>query len=215
MSRTRIKICGITRPEDAAVAVNAGADAIGLVFYPDSPRVVSLEQARAVVAAVPAMVTTVGLFVDADAAWVREISGELSLGLLQFHGAESPGYCEGFQVPWMKALRMAPGVNVAAEIDRYSAGAAVLLDAYKPGVPGGTGERFDWDRVPAFPELPVVVAGGLNADNVADAITATGAYAVDVSGGVEEAPGIKSAERVAAFVAAVRQADSLRGAAST
>lgn len=205
--RTRLKICGITRPEDAQAAVGAGADAIGLVFYPDSPRAVTLEQARTVCAAVSALVTTVGLFVDADPGWVTEVGDELGLGLLQFHGAEEPAYCEAFSRPWMKALRVAADTDVAAEIDRFRSGSAVLLDTYKKGVPGGTGERFDWALVPAAPSIPVVLAGGLDADNVAEAIAMTRPYAVDVSGGVEEAPGIKSAERIGAFVDAVRRAD--------
>ncbi len=207
MARTRIKICGITRLQDAQAAVRAGADAIGLVFYADSPRAVSLEQAQGIATAVPAMVTTVGLFVDADPGWVAEVSDELSLGLLQFHGNEAPDYCEGFRRPWMKALRVAPGMNVAAEIDRYSGGSAVLLDTYKKGVPGGTGERFDWGLVPSMPGLPLVLAGGLDADSVQDAIAATTPFAVDVSGGVETAPGIKSVQRIEAFVSAVRQAE--------
>ncbi len=210
MARTRIKICGITRRQDAAAAVNAGADAVGLVFYADSPRAVTPEQAQAIVADVPAMVTTVGLFVDADPGWVAEVSDGLSLGLLQFHGSETPGYCEGFQRPWMKALRVAAAMNVADEIDRYSGGSAILLDTYKKGVPGGTGERFDWGQVPSAPRLPLVLAGGLDAGNVQEAIAETGPYAVDVSGGVEAAPGIKSVDRIEAFVSAVRRADPNR-----
>lgn len=210
VSRTRIKICGITRPEDAETVVSAGVDAIGMVFYPDSPRAVTLEQARAVCAAVPALVSTVGLFVDADAGWVAEVGEELGLGLLQFHGAEQPTYCEGFSRPWMKALRVATDTDVAAEIDRYRGGSAVLLDTYKQGVPGGTGERFDWDKVPGDPNIPLVLAGGLSAENVAQAIDATRPFAVDVSGGVEQAPGIKSVERIGAFVDAVYRADHNR-----
>ncbi len=207
MARTRIKICGITRPEDAETAFLAGADAIGLVFYPKSPRAVCLEQARAVVAAAPALVTTVGLFVNADPGWLAEISRELSLGLVQLHGDESPDYCESLGLPWMKALRVMPGMDVARELDRYAGGSAILLDAYKKGVPGGTGERFDWSLVPPVSPLPLVLAGGLDAGNVGAAIDAVQPFAVDVSGGVEESPGIKAAERIRQFVSAVQQAD--------
>ncbi len=208
MARTRIKICGITRAHDAQAAAAAGADAIGLVFYPQSPRAVSVAQAQSVLAATPALVTRVGLFVDADAGWVAEVAGELSLDLLQLHGDESPEYCEGLQYPWMKALRVRPGMDVSAEIGRYAGGSAVLLDAYKRGVPGGTGERFDWGLVPAGLAAPLVLAGGLDAGNVGSAIAALRPYAVDVSGGVEASPGIKSADHIAAFADAVALADA-------
>ncbi|MEE4193122.1 MAG: phosphoribosylanthranilate isomerase [Halieaceae bacterium] len=207
VARTRIKICGITRPEDAQAAAAAGADAIGLVFYPTSPRAVTIEQAQAVLAATPALVTRVGLFVDADAGWVAEVARELSLDLLQLHGDESVEYCETLQYPWMKALRVRPDTDVAAEVARYAAGSAVLLDAYKQGVPGGTGESFDWTQAPAEATVPLVLAGGLEPGNVGAAIDTLRPYAVDVSGGVESAPGIKSPERIAAFARAVAQAD--------
>ncbi len=208
MARTRIKICGITRPQDAQAAVDAGADAIGLVFYAASPRAVQMEQAREIIDRLPAMVTSVGLFVDADPGWVAEIAAELSLGLLQFHGDETPDDCAAHRQPWMKALRVRPGLDVGAEMRRYSGGTAVLLDAYKQGVPGGTGERFDWSLIPGQSPVPIVLAGGLDAGNVGEAISRCTPFAVDVSGGVEASPDIKSADRIYEFVAAVQRADA-------
>lgn len=206
--RTRVKICGITRIEDALAAVQSGADAIGLVFYPQSPRAVSIEAAREICAALPPFVATVGLFVDAEPAAVHSILRTVPLDLLQFHGAESPQYCAQFARPFLKALRMRDSTDIAEVRMQYDAARALLLDTYRPGVPGGTGEVFDWERVP--PELAgaIVLAGGLNADNVGMAIAQARPYAVDVSGGVESAPGIKDARRIEAFIDAVGRADN-------
>jgi phosphoribosylanthranilate isomerase len=209
-SRTRIKVCGITRPEDAAAAAAAGADALGLVFHPASPRAVTPEQAAAVARAAGPLVTVVALFVDAPVALVNEVLAAAPVGLLQFHGSETPAECARFERPFLKALRMAPGLAVEEAAAAYGAASGILLDSYRPGVPGGTGESFDWGRIPAALCSRLVLAGGLRPDNVGEAISRVNPAAVDVSGGVENAPGIKDAGRIAAFVAAVREADRRR-----
>ncbi len=205
-SNIRIKICGLTRVDDAVAAVDAGVDAIGLVFYAKSPRAVTIEQAREIALAVGPFVTVTGLFVDADPKEVAGVLDRVPLHLLQFHGNESVIYCESFQRPYLKALRMKPDLNVGQAIDQYSSAVGILLDAYRPGVPGGTGESFDWGRVPIESSRPIVLAGGLSPDNVADAINSTRIYGVDVSGGVESAPGIKDPEKIQAFIQRARQA---------
>ncbi|MEQ8258747.1 MAG: phosphoribosylanthranilate isomerase [Alcanivorax sp.] len=213
MNIPRVKICGITRPDDGRHAARAGADAIGLVFYPPSPRYVSPRQAADIVAALPPFVTTVGLFVDAPPEQIDALLEQVPLDMLQFHGDESPHYCAAFRRPWIKALRMRDGVDLQAEADRYRAAGArgLLVDSYVPGVPGGTGERFDWDRLPANPSLPLVLAGGLDPANVAEAVRRVRPWAVDVSGGVEvigvdgrRQGGIKDPAAVSAFVRAAR-----------
>ena len=213
MNIPRVKICGITRPDDGRHAARAGADAIGLVFYPPSPRYVSPRQAADIVAALPPFVTTVGLFVDAPPEQIAALLEQVPLDMLQFHGDESPEYCAAFQRPWIKALRMRDGVDPRAEADRYGAAGArgLLVDSYVPGVPGGTGERFDWDRLPANPSLPLVLAGGLDPANVAEAVRRVRPWAVDVSGGVEvigidgrRQGGIKDPGAVSAFIRAAR-----------
>tara|TARA_R100001244_G_scaffold6846_5_gene8922 strand:- start:2332 stop:2955 length:624 start_codon:yes stop_codon:yes gene_type:complete len=204
LSVVRSKICGITRIEDALVAADAGADAIGLVFYGKSPRAVSLQQAQAIIAALPPFVTTVGLFVDASSSELSAILDAVPLDLLQFHGDETPDDCERFQRPYIKALRVQPGVDLAAQIALYSAAAGVLLDTFVAGVPGGTGEAFDWSLVPRGLNMPIILAGGLTPDNVRCAIEQVQPYAVDVSGGVEASKGIKDAEKIRAFTRAVR-----------
>jgi phosphoribosylanthranilate isomerase len=207
MAYTRIKICGITRPEHAHAAAEAGADAIGLVFYPPSPRAVGLDQAAGILAAVPPFVTTVALFVNATAGDVERVLEALPIDQLQFHGDESAAYCRQFHRPWFKAIRVRPGIDAQAASADYAGARAILLDAYRPGVPGGTGSAFDWSLVPASLPLPLVLAGGLTAATVAGAIAAVQPAAVDVSGGVESAPGIKQPEKIEAFVQAVRAAD--------
>jgi len=201
---TRVKICGITRAQDAQRAAALGVDAIGLVFYDPSPRAVSIEQARAIVAALPPFVTPVGLFVNASPDTVNGVLERVSLDLLQFHGDESPAFCAGFGRPWIKAIRMADGVDLHAEAARHADARGLLLDAYHPALPGGTGESFDWTRIPADLPRPVILAGGLTADNVGDAIRTVRPCAVDVSGGVEAEKGIKDWGKMADFVAAVR-----------
>ena len=204
MSYVRSKICGITRIEDALAAVEAGADAIGFVFYAKSPRAVDVRQARAIIAELPPFVTTVGLFVDASRCELNEILEVVPLDLLQFHGDEAPEDCEGYHRPWIKALRVRPGDDLEAACQRYAGARGILL--YVAGVPGGTGEAFDWSLVPARLSKPIILAGGLSAANVGEAIAQVRPYAVDVSGGVERAKGIKDAAKIEAFMQAVRQA---------
>lgn len=198
--RTRVKICGITRPEDALAAARHGADAIGLVFYPPSPRYVDPAQAQAICAALPPFVSVVGLFVNAAADAVHAALRAVPLDVLQFHGDESPEYCGRFGRPYLKALRMREGLDVAAEAARYAGAQGLLLDTYQPGLVGGTGQVFDWRRVPQNLNRPIVLAGGLEPANVAAAIATVRPYAVDVSGGVEQGKGIKNAEKIAAFM---------------
>lgn len=206
MSYVRSKICGITRIEDALAAVEAGADAIGFVFYAKSPRAVDVRQARAIIAELSPFVTTVGLFVNASRCELNEILEVVPLDLLQFHGDEAPEDCEGYHRPWIKALRVRPGDDLEAACQRYAGTRGILLDTYVAGVPGGTGEAFDWSLVPARLSKPIILAGGLSAANVGQAIAQVRPYAVDVSGGVEQAKGIKDAAKIEAFMQAVRQA---------
>jgi len=206
MSIVRSKICGITRIEDALAAAEAGADAIGFVFYAKSPRAVDVRQARAIIAELPPFVTTVGLFVNASRCDLSEILEVVPLDLLQFHGDETPADCEGYHRPWIKALRVRPGDDIEAACQLYSGARGILLDTYVAGVPGGTGEAFDWSLVPARLSKPIILAGGLSAANVGQAIAQVRPYAVDVSGGVEQAKGIKDAAKIEAFMQAVKQA---------
>lgn len=203
MSVVRSKICGITRIEDALIAAEAGADAIGLVFYAKSPRAVSIQQARDIVAALPAFVTTVGLFVNASREELNGVLAGVALDLLQFHGDESPAECESYQRPYIKALRVKPGDDIAQLAAPYAKARGILLDTYVPGVPGGTGAAFDWSLVPSGLPQPVILAGGLSAANVQAAIEQVRPYAVDVSGGVEAGKGIKDAAKIRAFMQAV------------
>lgn len=205
--RTRIKVCGLTRPEDAQAAAAAGVDAVGLVFYPASPRAVDVEQAAAICRELSPFVTPVALFVDAAEETVQRVLERVPVGLLQFHGNETPEYCVRFGRPWLKALRMRPGIDLEAEAARYRQASGILVDSYRPGIPGGTGEVFAWDRLPAGLAPRLILAGGLNPDNIGQAVAQVRPAAVDVSGGVEQSPGLKSAERIRAFVAAVRAAD--------
>ncbi|MFN9527394.1 MAG: phosphoribosylanthranilate isomerase [Pseudomonadaceae bacterium] len=202
----RSKICGITRIEDALAAVEAGADAIGLVFYGKSPRAVSIEQAAAILQALPPFVTSVGLFVDMPRDELQQLLQRLPLDLLQFHGDESPADCEGHGRPYIKALRIRPGEDVAAAMAPYAGAQGILLDTFVEGVPGGTGASFDWSLVPEDAAKPIILAGGLDAGNVATAIRQVRPHAVDVSGGVEASKGIKDAGKIRAFVRAVRDA---------
>lgn len=204
MSVVRSKICGITRVEDALAAAEAGADAIGLVFYPKSPRAVSVQQARAIIAALPPFVTTVGLFVNASRCELGELLDAVPLDMLQFHGDEHPADCEGFHRPYIKALRVRPGDDIAAHIEAYANASGILLDTFVAGVPGGTGQAFDWSLVPRGTSRPIILAGGLTPENVRSAIEQTQPYAVDVSGGVEARHGIKDAEKIRAFMRAVK-----------
>lgn len=202
--RTRVKICGITAPEDARLAAYAGADAIGLVFYAKSPRSVAIAQAKRVVGVLPPFVTPVGLFVDAEPVEIERVLTSVPLGLLQFHGDEPARFCNQFGLPWIKAVRMKPGLDLRATVERYAFGSGLLLDAYRQGVPGGTGETFDWDQIPADLAERIILAGGLTPENVTEAIRRVRPYAVDVSGGVEARKGVKDPAKISAFMRGVR-----------
>ena len=202
--RTRIKICGITRVEDARVAVELGADAIGLVFYAPSPRSVDVARARAIVAAIPPFVTVVGLFVDPAQEQVESVLGVCSLNMLQFHGDEAAGFCGGFGLPYIKAARVRAGVDLVQYLSPYEAAQGWLLDAYHDQLYGGAGAPFDWKLIPRDLALPVILSGGLTPDNVGAAVRQVRPWAVDVSSGVEAAKGIKDAVKIAAFIAGVR-----------
>jgi phosphoribosylanthranilate isomerase len=222
-ARTRVKICGITRIDDALAAARAGADAIGLVFWPGTPRRVEFEQARAIAAAVPAMVTIVGLFVDPQPSEVRAALEAVALDLLQFHGDEPQALCASFSRPYIKAVPVRPGVDLLQYASRYRDARGILFDAFEPGgMPGGTGRTFDWQalasrlaaRQDAGPAQPLILSGGLTPENVGAAIRALRPWAVDVSGGVEirgddgmPRKGIKDPARIGAFIRGVRDAD--------
>jgi phosphoribosylanthranilate isomerase len=201
----KIKICGITHSDDAVAAVAAGADAVGFVFYPKSSRYVAPEVAREIALKLGAFTVLTGLFVNATRGEINEVLARVPLHLLQFHGDETPEFCESFHRPYMKAIRMRPDINLADVFKNYASASAILLDAYKPGIPGGTGEAFDWTRVPKNPSIPVVLAGGLTSENVAQALAVTDVYAVDVSGGVEAAPGRKDREKIKRFIINARK----------
>ncbi|HEY9017459.1 phosphoribosylanthranilate isomerase [Thiomicrospira sp.] len=200
--RVRVKICGITRPEDALAAAQAGADAIGLVFYEPSPRAVTIEQAKRIVQNLPAFVTTTALFVDANASLVEQVIDDVKIDLLQFHGNESAEFCGQFSRPYIKAISMQSDTNVIELVDVYKDARALLLDTYKPGVPGGTGEVFNWQWIPKSLAKPVVLAGGLTPENVKNALEISNVWAIDVSGGVESTKGIKSAQKITDFIQA-------------
>ena len=203
--RTRVKICGITRPEDGQCAAELGADAIGLVFYASSPRAVGIETAQAICKALPPFVSKVGLFVNAPRAEIQQVLEKVPLDVLQFHGDEAPADCEGFGRPYIKALRMAAGIDVLAALKQFPGASGILLDSYQAGVPGGTGQTFDWSRVPTHLRQAVILAGGLNPQNVAKAIEQVRPYAVDVSGGVEVTKGIKDRDKMTAFMNEVQR----------
>lgn len=200
LSRTRIKICGITRIEDAKAAVQAGADALGLVFYAPSPRAVTLQQAQEIAAQIPPFVSITALFVNPEREEVQKILDSVRIDLIQFHGDEDESFCEQFNRPYIKAVRVRNPQDVVAASLRFKNSLALLLDSYKEGVPGGTGETFDWSNIPVDLNQPIILAGGLTADNVAQAITQTRPFAVDVSGGVEQSKGIKSASKINQFI---------------
>jgi phosphoribosylanthranilate isomerase len=202
--RTRIKICGIREPAHARVAARAGADAIGLVFHAASPRAVDVASAQAIVAALPPFVASVGLFVDAEESRVRDVLARVPLDLLQFHGDEPPEYCERFNRPYLRAVRMAEGVDLLEWARRFPHAKALLLDAHVPGEPGGTGRTFDWGRIPRQLPVPIVLSGGLTPENVAEAIRAVRPWAVDVSSGVESSRGVKDPAKIVQFIAGAR-----------
>jgi len=207
MERTRVKICGFTTPEQAAHAAYAGVDAIGLVFYPPSPRHVSIEMAQKIITALPAFTHVVALFVDATETEIRNVIEQVSINLLQFHGNESPEACKLYNMPYMKAIRMQKNTDIEALSKSYHDASALLLDAYHPQTKGGTGEKFDWELIPKDCSLPIVLAGGLDKNNAADAIRNVHPYALDISSGVESAKGIKDNNKVSEFLTEVYQSD--------
>ncbi|VAW97499.1 Phosphoribosylanthranilate isomerase [hydrothermal vent metagenome] len=206
VTRTRIKYCGITQLSDALEAVRLGVDALGFVFYPPSPRNIEIEKAADIIRQLPAFISCVGLFVDSSEEFIRQVLQSTAIDILQFHGNETVTQCQRYSKPYLKAVRMKPDVDLAAVAREYSTAAALLLDTYEKGLPGGTGTSFDWGRVPESLAKPVILAGGLSADNVAKAIQTVKPYAVDVSGGIEQSKGIKDAAKMAAFVNAVNLA---------
>jgi phosphoribosylanthranilate isomerase len=205
--RTAVKICGVTRVEDALVAAREGAHAIGLVFYRPSPRFIEPDAAAAIVRALPPFVTPVGLFVDAGEDDVRAIAARSGVQLLQFHGAESPEFCARFDRPYLKALQVRPGFDLLQYARDFHSAKALLLDAFQEGLHGGTGAVFDWNLIPQALPLPIVLSGGLTPENVSEAIRRVRPAAVDVSSGVEAAKGIKDAQKIAAFITGVRNED--------
>ena len=202
---TRIKICGIKHLNDALKAVECGADAIGLIFVEKSPRYVSLTEARVIAESMPPFVTVVGLFMNASAETVREALKVVPLNLLQFHGEESPEFCDQFEMPYIKVLRMRDNANVVAFAQDYPNAAGILLDSYHKDAGGGTGQSFDWDLIPDDVPLPLILAGGLNSENVASAIEAVKPYAVDVSSGVESEPAVKDHKKIEQFIKEVQR----------
>lgn len=206
MKRSRIKICGLTRPEDVQASVDAGTDALGFVFYTQSPRAVTPQLMPPLMARIPAFVQSVGLFVNPEPEWVEEVCASVPLDLLQFHGDEPPEFCERFGKPYIKAIRVRPGLDLLQYCDTYASARGVLLDAYHPDLWGGSGQSFDWSLIPNNCSLPVILSGGLNALNVGEAIRAVHPFAVDVSSGVEISKGIKDASRIEAFINGVWKA---------
>ena len=203
ITRTRVKICGITRVEDAVSAVSAGADAIGLVFYAPSPRAVSIAQAQQIVAAMPPFVSVVGLFVNAPQIEIESVLSKVRLDILQYHGDETAHDCEQINLPYYKAIRVKADTNLLQYEAEFKSAKALLLDTFSEAAVGGTGQVFDWKLIPKNMTKPVILAGGLTAENMADAIQQVRPYAVDVSGGVEATKGIKDAAKIAAFMQAV------------
>jgi phosphoribosylanthranilate isomerase len=205
--RTRVKICGFTRVEDAVFAANLGVDAIGLVFYSASPRYVGIAQAKKIIQALPAFISVVGLFVNADEAQIRDTLAAVSLDVIQFHGDESPEACVIYGKPFIKAVRVQANTDIMALAEDFNEASGLLLDAYHPGVMGGTGQSFDWRVIPEHCRLPLILAGGLAPGNVWKAIHECRPYALDVSSGVETAKGIKDNEKMAAFLKEVYEGD--------
>lgn len=205
--RTRVKICGITRPQDAVVAARLGVDAIGLVFYAKSPRHVSIEQAQAICNKLPGFVSVVSLFLNPEADQVKQILEQVPIDLIQFHGTETADFCRAFDRPYIKAVGMAGQTDLQTRLETYPDARGLLLDSHAAGVAGGTGETFDWDNIPADLHRTIILAGGLNPNNVADAILKVRPYAVDLSSGVESAPGIKDVQLMTQLMNEVKRVD--------
>lgn len=204
MTRTRIKFCGITRQEDALAAARLGVDAIGLVFTSRSPRCLDLARARAIVHGLPPLVLVVALFLNDDAALIQAVEKEVRPSLLQFHGTEDEAFCTRFDTPYVKVIGMGSVADATLQMTTYPGACGFVLDGHAAGAEGGQGKTFDWSRVPEATRCPLILAGGLDADNVADAVRRVRPWAVDVSSGIETAPGIKSIEKMQAFVQAVQ-----------
>ena len=200
MHRTRIKICGITNLQDAKVVIDEGVDAIGLVFCENSPRYINISKAKEIVENTMPFVNCVGLFVDAEKEYINDVLKEVALDTLQFHGQESEQACALYNKPYIKAIRMNENINLSEEVEKYFSAHALLLDTYIEGLPGGTGIVFDWDLIPKDMAKPIILAGGLNASNVKDAIKKISPYAVDVSGGVEAEKGKKDPSKIKEFI---------------
>ncbi|MGZ4997359.1 MAG: phosphoribosylanthranilate isomerase [Methylobacter sp.] len=207
--RTRVKICGFTRVEDAVCAAQLGVDAIGLVFYPPSPRNVDIDQAIKIVNALPAFVSVVALFVDEQESQIRKVLNQVPIDCLQFHGDEPAEACRLYGKRYMKAVRMQDGIDVSDLALQYHDAAGLLLDAYHPGAKGGTGSQFDWDLIPEHCALPIILAGGLDMSNAGQAVQTVRPYALDVSSGVETEKGIKDALKMAAFIREVNESDRI------
>lgn len=203
----RVKVCGITRSEDALSAIELGVDALGFVFWPKSSRSVTLDIVRQIETTLPPFINKVGVYVDPTTDWVAETSAAGCLSLLQFHGDESPEFCDQFSLPYIKAIRVKDGIDLLQYATRYRNARGLLLDAYTAGMPGGTGHVFDWALVPQDLPLPVILSGGLNPNNVASAIKQTRPWAVDVSSGVEATKGIKDKIKIAAFMQGVKDSE--------
>ena len=206
IKRTRVKVCGITRVEDALNAAESGADAIGLVFYEKSPRYITVKKAAEIAESLPPFVSKVALFVNASDEVIRTVLDVVPVDILQFHGEESQKICQGYGWPYIKAIRMRDDVDLLKLSHVYADASALLLDSFVEGTQGGTGQKFDWSRVPADLDKPIILAGGLTAENVAAAITEVSPYAVDVSGGVEIEKGIKDAAKIEEFIQEVLHA---------
>jgi phosphoribosylanthranilate isomerase len=206
--RTRVKICGIREPAHARIAAEAGADAIGFVFYGPSPRYVEARHAKTVADVLPPYIAKVGLFVNEPAESIAAVLKEIDLDLLQFQGDEPPEFCARFGKPFVRAVRMEPGVDLLEYADRFSAARALLLDAHVPGLPGGTGRTFDWAAIPGDFPLPLILSGGLDAANVGEAVRAVRPWAVDVSSGVESSRGVKDPGKIVEFIRSVRREDA-------
>ncbi len=203
MKNIRIKVCGITRPEDALYAYHAGASAIGMIFYPPSPRNISLEKGHEIVSALNPLCNTVAVTVDMQAQQIGELIDRVGVNTMQFHGEESPQFCDQFALPYFKAIRIRPTLNLQAEIDRYPNARGILLDTYVSGVVGGTGKTFDWKQLSQISDSRIIVAGGLKPDTIRTAVAQSQAEAFDVASGVESSPGIKDHQKIAALFSAL------------
>ncbi|MCR8915898.1 phosphoribosylanthranilate isomerase [Marinobacter panjinensis] len=205
--KTRVKICGITRKQDVVNATRAGADALGFVFYEPSPRYVAPTAAKALVRSLPPFVSATGLFVNPDAEYVREVLSQVPLDMLQFHGDESPEFCNSFGVRWIKAVRVRQSSDIENAFRNYGNASGLLVDAWDPDKYGGTGQAFNWSLIPEARPLPLILAGGLASDNVFRAVAEVRPWAVDVSGGVESSKGIKDVQKITDFINEVHRVD--------